>query len=521
MAISMALVGKPAVTVTTAPRALLQRCGASPCPPGGCDHEDGVLRRRPASTASAGSREAPASMHEVLRSPGQPLDERVAASMASSLGHDFSRVQVHADTAAARSAEEVGALAYTVGRDIVFGAGQYRPGSPEGRQLIAHELTHVMQQRQQPQPQAKLEIGSPSDALERQAERTAAGVDAPGPCPPPRATPVEVASAPGSLVQRQRPKTGKKPPPPAAGEKPGVSPPDAGESIQPPRAEPGDFDWTGGISVLVGNINTDSIDWDLAGVRICPLFTFSARVVDKREERSRPFLVGFMQNVRCGSFQAEYETALTTNDIATPMVDYVTTGPEGSRVVGTKFPPFFSDEAVAQFDSRSPTEQPVTLMDCPGFTIPFCEDGGGLIRVSRAVTLKTWIVAAPANWLEDPKSYRALAETNDFRIAFCITFDPWAILSSQRLCSLEEDCGTSKCRKGSLLSVSWSGAKTTPTTTGKAANMVPLVTTKRPPVTPKRCPGSRSERANHTTNCLGRSRRDAGVEAPPKVPAKP
>jgi Domain of unknown function (DUF4157) len=517
MAISMALVGKPAVTAPTAPRALLQRCGASPCPPGGCDHEDGVLRRRPATTVSAGPHEAPVSVHEVLRGPGQPLDEGVAASMASSLGHDFSRVRVHADPAAARSAEEVGALAYTVGRDIVFGAGQYRPGSPEGRQLIAHELTHVVQQRQQPQPLGKLEIGSPSDALERQAERTTAGVGGPGPWSPPRAAPIEVASPPGSLVQRQRPKPGKKPPPPATGAKPEVSPPDAGESIQPPRAEPGDFDLAGGISVVVGDINPDSIDWDVASVRICPLFTFSARIVDKREERSRPFLVGFMQNVLCGSFQAEYETALTTNDIPTPMVDFATTGPEGSRVAGTKFPPFYSDEAVAQFDSHSPTEQSATLMDCPGFVIPFCEDGGGLIRVSRAVTLKTWIVAAPANWLENPKSYRALAETNDFRIAFCITFDPWTILSRQRFCSLEEDCGASRCRKGSLLSVSWSGAKSTPTITSKAANMVPLVTTKRPPVIPKRCPGSRSERANHTTNCLGRSRRDA----PPKVPAKP
>jgi hypothetical protein len=61
-------------------------------------------------------------------------------------GHDFSRVKLHTDAKAAESAQAVNALAYTVGRDVVLGARQYAPGTNEGRRLLAHELTHVVQQ---------------------------------------------------------------------------------------------------------------------------------------------------------------------------------------------------------------------------------------------------------------------------------------------------------------------------------------------------------------------------------------
>jgi hypothetical protein len=67
--------------------------------------------------------------------------------MESRFGHDFGTVCVHTDAKAAASARAVNAIAYTVGRDIVFGAGQYAPESPTGRRLLAHELTHVVQQR--------------------------------------------------------------------------------------------------------------------------------------------------------------------------------------------------------------------------------------------------------------------------------------------------------------------------------------------------------------------------------------
>lgn len=92
----------------------------------------------------------PSVVHEVLQSPGQPLDEGVRTFMEPRFGHDFSRVRVHADAKAAESARAVNALAYTVGPDIVFGAGQYAPRLGEGQRLLAHELTHVVQQFQTP-----------------------------------------------------------------------------------------------------------------------------------------------------------------------------------------------------------------------------------------------------------------------------------------------------------------------------------------------------------------------------------
>jgi hypothetical protein len=91
--------------------------------------------------------QVPPIVHEVLRSPGQPLDAATREFMEPRFGHDFSRVRVHTDGMAAESARAVNALAYTVGRDVVFGANQYATGTSEGRQIMAHELTHVLQQK--------------------------------------------------------------------------------------------------------------------------------------------------------------------------------------------------------------------------------------------------------------------------------------------------------------------------------------------------------------------------------------
>jgi len=90
--------------------------------------------------------EAPHVVREVLRSPGQPLDPATRAFMEPRFGYDFSRVRLHSGTAAEQSAVDVNAHAYTVGHNIVFGAGRYAPGTSEGRRLLAHELTHVVQQ---------------------------------------------------------------------------------------------------------------------------------------------------------------------------------------------------------------------------------------------------------------------------------------------------------------------------------------------------------------------------------------
>ena len=85
-------------------------------------------------------------VHEVLRSPGQPLDLDTRAFMEPRFGFDFSKVRVHSCPAAEQSARDVNANAYTLGNDIVFGAGRFVPGTYEGQKLIAHELTHVVQQ---------------------------------------------------------------------------------------------------------------------------------------------------------------------------------------------------------------------------------------------------------------------------------------------------------------------------------------------------------------------------------------
>jgi hypothetical protein len=88
----------------------------------------------------------PSIVSDVLRSPGKPLDPTARAFFEPRFGRDFSQVRIHADDKAAASARAVDAFAYTVGRDIVFGASQFAPGTDSGRRLLAHELTHAVQQ---------------------------------------------------------------------------------------------------------------------------------------------------------------------------------------------------------------------------------------------------------------------------------------------------------------------------------------------------------------------------------------
>ncbi len=89
---------------------------------------------------------APVSVNRVLARSGRPLDAALQQDMESRFGHDFSRMRVHSDGTAEQSARDVSAYAYTVGRDVVFGAGQFAPATHAGRRLLAHELTHVVQQ---------------------------------------------------------------------------------------------------------------------------------------------------------------------------------------------------------------------------------------------------------------------------------------------------------------------------------------------------------------------------------------
>ena len=88
----------------------------------------------------------PDSVDRVLAGSGRPLEPTLQQDMEQRFGHDFSRVRVHADGAAEQSARDVNANAYTVGHDIVFDEGRFAPETHEGQRLIAHELTHVVQQ---------------------------------------------------------------------------------------------------------------------------------------------------------------------------------------------------------------------------------------------------------------------------------------------------------------------------------------------------------------------------------------
>ncbi|MFO0606354.1 MAG: DUF4157 domain-containing protein [Polyangiales bacterium] len=112
-----------------------------------CAKEDEEALRRDAVSGDAGGWSAPPIVSDVLRSPGRPLEAGLRAEMERGFGHDFSRVRVHDDAAAAASALAVQAHAYSVGDEIVFAAGRYAPASGEGRRLVAHELAHVVQHR--------------------------------------------------------------------------------------------------------------------------------------------------------------------------------------------------------------------------------------------------------------------------------------------------------------------------------------------------------------------------------------
>jgi hypothetical protein len=102
-----------------------------------------TLRSR--GTAGPDATRAPASVSRALAGSGRPLASEVRARMERRFGHDFSKVRVHTDDSASESARDVGASAFTVGEDIVFGRGSYAPTSPAGRQVLAHELAHVVQ----------------------------------------------------------------------------------------------------------------------------------------------------------------------------------------------------------------------------------------------------------------------------------------------------------------------------------------------------------------------------------------
>jgi hypothetical protein len=112
-------------------------------------------------------------VREVLTSPGQPLDSATRGFMERRFGRDLCDIRVHTDEDAAKSAQAVNAYAYTVGHHVVFGANQYAPATEDGRHLLAHELTHSIQQQLHAyQPDATLEIADSGGPAESEAAQT-------------------------------------------------------------------------------------------------------------------------------------------------------------------------------------------------------------------------------------------------------------------------------------------------------------------------------------------------------------
>ena len=140
-------------------------------------------------------------VHDVINSGGQPLATDVRADMETRLGHDFGDVRVHTDSAAHDSAKSVSAHAYTVGSNVVFQRDMYDPSSTSGKTMLAHELTHVVQQRagavDGTPASGGIRVSDPSDRFEREAAANAERVmSAPSPAP-------TVAAPSGPAVQRE------------------------------------------------------------------------------------------------------------------------------------------------------------------------------------------------------------------------------------------------------------------------------------------------------------------------------
>jgi hypothetical protein len=135
-----------------------------------CKKKHSTLQRSAVGTATQSA--VPPVVHEVLRSQGQPLERNTRGFMESRLGQDFSRVRVHSDAQAGESARAVGALAYTVGHDLVFAPQQFAPKTASGRLLLAHELAHTVQQ-EHPRPQSQTLQISDSTQHEREADLAA------------------------------------------------------------------------------------------------------------------------------------------------------------------------------------------------------------------------------------------------------------------------------------------------------------------------------------------------------------
>jgi hypothetical protein len=129
----------------------------------------------------AGGEEESSPVTDVVGSGGgKPLDNDTCQLMETRMGQSFGDVRIHTDGKASESAKSVSAAAYTVGTDVVFQAGRYQPNTPTGQRMLAHELTHVVQQKAGPvagtPAPGGIQLSDPSDRFEQEAERNADAV---------------------------------------------------------------------------------------------------------------------------------------------------------------------------------------------------------------------------------------------------------------------------------------------------------------------------------------------------------
>jgi hypothetical protein len=156
--------------VAASPRAQFQcACGAPSAVGGRCTScETKGNRMGRSDRREVGN--VPKTIERQMRFSGQPLDAETASFFGSRYGYDFGNVRVHTDSTAAQSARELSASAFTVGQNIVFGAGRFNPQSVEGKRLLGHELAHVVQQgRSGPAPASSSDLKQ----LERYADQAA------------------------------------------------------------------------------------------------------------------------------------------------------------------------------------------------------------------------------------------------------------------------------------------------------------------------------------------------------------
>lgn len=189
-------------------------CGGSAGAGGECSdcHDHRLPIQRSASNHNVIGT-VPPIVDNVLSSAGRPLDTDTRSFMENRFGHDFGDVRVHSGSQAAESARAINAHAYTVGQDIVFGAGQYAPDTSHGRHLLAHELAHTVQQRGLQRYASDLRLSNGSEShYEAEADHAAAVVNSASHTRTP--TPLISHTAHAPIISRQEVTPGQTTPPP-------------------------------------------------------------------------------------------------------------------------------------------------------------------------------------------------------------------------------------------------------------------------------------------------------------------